>query len=158
MFDNAGGKIKSIVRTMFFIEAVAAVISGIALMGTDDDLILPGLLVMVVGPFAVWVVSLFLYGFGQLVENSDAIAAEYNRKNEKHEKTIAKTNEKKQEEKKQQRKKQFQAAMQDSNVSDDTFIDITCTNCKSELSYTKEQLQSGEKLTCPVCDAPISLL
>ena len=48
---------------------------------------------MVVGPIVAWFSSWLLYGFGQLVENSDIIAAEYNRKNEKHEKVIAKNNE-----------------------------------------------------------------
>ena len=38
-------------------------------------LILPGFLVMIFGSLASWVSSFFIYGFGQLVENSDKTVA-----------------------------------------------------------------------------------
>ena len=152
-YENIGNKIKGLAQMTFVVEAIAAVIIGIALMATDEDLILYGLLVLIVGPIIAWVSSWLLYGFGQLVENSDIIAAEYNRKNEKHEKVIAKNNERKQE----QRKKAIKAAMANPEISEDEFVDIACSNCKAELSFPKGQLQSGEELTCPMCDAPISL-
>jgi hypothetical protein len=152
MYDNIGGKIKGLAKASFIVAAIAEVITGIALMATDD-LIGYGLLVMFVGPIAAWVSSWLLYGFGQLVENSDIIAEEHKRVNEKHEKTVAKNNEKKQ----AQRKKQIKANIENPNFDEDEYIDITCANCKAELSFTKGQLQSGEELTCPMCDAPISV-
>ena len=42
------------------------------------------------------------------------------------------------------------------DVADNEYIDITCPNCREELSYTKEQLQSGD-VVCPMCDIHISL-
>ena len=150
-YDNIGGKIKSWAIWIFIVEAIAAIIGGITLIGNDD--ILHGFLAIVFGPIAAWISSWLLYGFGQLVENSDIIAAEYNRKNEKHEKVVAKNNEKKQ----AQRKKQIKAHIENPNFDEDEYIDITCANCKAELSFTKGQLQSGEELTCPMCDAPISI-
>ena len=153
MFDNIGDKIKGLAQMVFVVEAIAAVITGIALMASDEDLILYGLLVLIAGPIIAWVSSWLLYGFGQLIENSDIIAEEYNRKNEKHEKVVQKNNEKKQ----AQRKKQIKANMENPNFDEDEYIDIACPNCKAELSFTKGQLQSGEELTCPVCDAPISV-
>ena len=152
-YENIGDKIKGLAQTTFFVEAIAAVITGIALIVTDEDLIIYGLLVMVVGPIVAWVSSWLLFGFGQLIENSDIIAAEYNRKNEKHEKEVAKNNEKKQ----AQRKKQIKANIENPNLDEDEYIDIVCSNCNAELSFTKGQLQSGEELTCPMCDAPISV-
>ena len=153
MYDNIGGKIKGLAKASFIVAAIAEVITGIALMATDEDLIGYGLLVMFVGPIVAWVSSWLLYGFGQLVENSDIIAAEYNRKNEKHEKVVEKNNERKQE----QRKKAIKATIANPEISEDEFIDITCSNCKAELSFPKGQLQSGEDLTCPMCDAHISV-
>ncbi len=150
-YDNIGGKIKSWAIWIFIVEAIAAIIGGVTLIGNDD--ILYGFLTIVFGPIAAWVSSWLLYGFGQLIENSDIIAAEYNRKNEKHEKEVAKNNEKKQ----AQRKKQIKANMENPNFDEDEYIDIACPNCKAELSFTKGQLQSGEDLTCPMCDAPISV-
>ena len=152
-YDNIGGKIKGLAKAAFIVEAIAAVLSGLVMFVEDDDMFLIALLVAIVGPIVAWVGSWLLYGFGQLIENSDIIAAEYNRKNEKHEKVVEKTNERKQE----QRKKAIKATIVNPEISEDEFIDIACPNCKAELSFTKGQLQSGEELTCPMCDAHISV-
>ena len=153
MYDNIGGKIKILAKVSFIVAAIAEVITGITIMAVNDDLVVYGLLVMIVGPIVAWVSSWVLYGFGQLIENSDIVAEEYNRKNEKHEKVVEKNEERKQE----QRKKAIKAAIVNPEISEDEFIDITCPNCKAELFFTKGQLQSGEELTCPMCDAHISV-
>ena len=151
MFDNIGDKIKSSARTSFILWTIVAVISGIVLMFEESFVV--GLLVAVVGPSFLLGFFQLVYGFGQLIENSDIIAEEHKRVNEKHEKVVAKNNEKKQ----AQRKKQIKANMDNPNFDEDEYIDIACPNCKAELSFTKGQLQSGEELTCPMCDAPISV-
>ena len=152
-YENIGNKIKGLAQMAFVVEAIAAVITGIALMASDEDLILYGLLVLIAGPIIAWVSSWLLYGFGQLIENSDIIAEEYNRKNEKHEKVVEKNNERKQE----QRKKAIKATIANPEISENEFVDIICSNCKAELSFPKGQLQSSEELTCPMCDAQISV-
>ena len=151
-YDNIGGKIKGWAKWIFAIEAIAAVISGFVLMAQDEDMILIGLLVVVFGPIVAWISSWLLYGYGQLIENSDIIAEEYNRKNEKHEKDVAKSNAKKE----AQRREKVKVTIANPNVADDEYIDITCPNCKGELSYTKEELQSGDVI-CPMCDTHISI-
>ena len=151
MFDNIGDKIKSSARTSFILWTIVAVISGIVLMFEESFVV--GLLVAVVSPAFLLGFFQLVYGFGQLIENSDIIAEEHKRVNEKHEKVVAKNNEKKQ----AQRKKQIKANMENPNFDEDEYIDIACPNCKAELSFTKGQLQSGEDLTCPMCDAPISV-
>lgn len=151
-YDNIGGKIKGLAKLIFAILAIAAVITGFVLMAQDEDMILIGLLVVVFGPIVAWVSSLFLYGYGQLIENSDIIAAEYNRKNEKHEKDVAKSNAKKE----AQRREKAKVIIANPNIADDEYIDINCPNCKEELSYTKEELQSGDVI-CPMCDTHISI-
>ena len=50
MYDNIGGKIKGLAKTMFIVEAIGAVITGIVLLTTDDDLIFAGLLTLFCGP------------------------------------------------------------------------------------------------------------
>ena len=152
-YDNIGGKIKGLAKATFIVETVVAVIAAISLMADDDELIGSGFLLLIFGPIVAWVSSWLLYGFGQLIENSDIIAAEYNRKNEMHEKIV----EKKEERKQEQRKKVIKAAIANPEISEEDFVDITCSNCKAELSFPKGQLQSGEKLTCPICDAHISV-
>ncbi len=158
-YDNIGGKIKGWAKWIFAVEAIAAVIGGFVLMAQDEDMIFLGLLVVVVGPIVAWVSSWLLYGYGQLIENSDIIAEEYNRKNEKHEKVVAKNTAREQKrnaEKEAQRREKAKVIIANPDVADDEFIDITCPNCKEELSYTKEQLQHGD-VTCPMCDTRISL-
>lgn len=73
MFDNIGGKIKTLAQVVTWIGIISSVISGIALMSIDEDMIFVGLMVMIFGSLMSWVSSFVLYGFGQLVENSDKL-------------------------------------------------------------------------------------
>ena len=72
-YDNIGGKIKGLAKVAFIVEAIAAVLSGLVMFAEDDDMFLIALLVAIVGPIVAWVGSWLLYGFGQLVENSDTL-------------------------------------------------------------------------------------
>ena len=73
MFDNIGGKIKTLAQVITWIGILASIISGIAIMTIDDEMIFVGLMVMIFGALSSWVSSFVLYGFGQLVENSDKL-------------------------------------------------------------------------------------
>ena len=162
-YDNIGSKIKAWAKWIFAVEAIASVITGFVLMGNDEEyliLVLAGWLLVILGPCAAWVSSWLLYGYGQLIENSDIIAEEHVRINEKYEKIAAKNNAREQKriaEKLAQRREAAKATIADPDVDEDAFIDITCPNCKTDLSYPKGQLQNEEGVTCPVCDAIISL-
>ena len=72
MYDNIGGKIKGLAKTMFMVEVLGAVITGIVLCATDD-LSFAGLLTLFVGPIIAWVSSWILYAFGELVEDVHAM-------------------------------------------------------------------------------------
>ena len=75
MYDNIGGKIKGLAKATFIVEAIAAVIAGIALLASEvDDLILPGILSIIVGPLIAWASSWCLYGFGELIDKACEIA------------------------------------------------------------------------------------
>ncbi len=73
MFDNIGGKIKTLAKVVTWIGIIAYVISGIAIMFIDEEMSFIGLMVMIFGGLISWVSSFVLYGFGQLVENSDKL-------------------------------------------------------------------------------------
>ena len=75
MFSNIGSKIKVLAVVITCIGIVASIIIGIVLMTTDEELIVPGILVMIAGSLLSWLSSFFMYGFGQLVENSDKTVA-----------------------------------------------------------------------------------
>ena len=78
MFDNIGSKIKGLARVITWIGIVASVIAGIAQMCMSHfsgGLVFSGILTMALGSLLAWVSSFLVYGFGELVENSAAIAA-----------------------------------------------------------------------------------
>ena len=72
MFDNIGGKIKVLAIVGCWIGIISSIISGIAMMVEDEDLVFLGFLVMAIGSLVSWTSSFVLYGFGELIENSEA--------------------------------------------------------------------------------------
>ena len=77
MFDNVGAKIKSVAVTVTWIGIILSCVSGLIVMVSNGDnggLFFSGLLIIIVGCLASWLGSLALYGFGQLIENSDVLA------------------------------------------------------------------------------------
>lgn len=153
MFENVGSKIKGVAQAGFLLEAIGAVIAGISLMAADEDLIWAGVLVLAFGPIAALVVSWFIYGYGQLIENSDLATEALKQKAEKQQQTIAQNAERKQ----QQRRNEARAKLSDANVDKDDFIDFACPHCRSELSFSKEYLQGGKPVLCPMCDGVITI-
>ncbi len=86
MFNNIGGKIKTLAKVLCWLGIIISVLSGIGIMvgggagqltvnGSASGVpgVLVGILVIVIGCLASWIGSFFAYGFGQLIENSDAI-------------------------------------------------------------------------------------
>ena len=149
-YDNIGDKIKGLAKVTFVVEAIAAVISGFAFMASDEDLILIGLLLLGGGPFVAWVSSWLLYGFGQLIENSDIIATGRNQVVEAPAETVSENT--------NQNPTTISSAVNeiiaDPSLDDDYYVDINCPHCKEHLSFTKGQLKSGN-LSCPACDTQI---
>ena len=72
MYDNIGGKIKTLAMVQCFIGAVISIIIGFVLIMEKAALL--GLLVMVMGVVCSWILSFLIYGFGELVENTAQIA------------------------------------------------------------------------------------
>ena len=76
MFNNIGGKIKSLAKIVCWLGIISCIISGLPLILTNQQpLVLVGILIAVVGSLFSWISLFILYGFGELVENSAIIAA-----------------------------------------------------------------------------------
>lgn len=73
MFDNIGGKIKGVAAAFTWIGIALSSLTGLVVMFSNEDTPLPGLLIIIIGCLASWLSSLTLYGFGQLIENSDIL-------------------------------------------------------------------------------------
>jgi len=75
MFKNIGGKIKTFAKVVAWIGIIASVIVGLVFGMEDEDMIIYGLLIAGLGAFLSWVSSFIVYGFGQIVENTDKLVA-----------------------------------------------------------------------------------
>ncbi len=65
MFDNIGKKIKSLVKTIFAIEVVLFVLL-IMIFGLQPL----SFFISLAGVFLAWISSFVMYGFGELIDNS----------------------------------------------------------------------------------------
>ena len=79
MFDNIGGKIKTVAKVVCWIFIVCSVLAGlIMIINTLDyfrfEIFLTALFTMIVGSLVGWLSSLGLYGFGELIERTTEIA------------------------------------------------------------------------------------
>ena len=80
MFNNIGGKIKGFAKFICWLGIIASVIIAILNITTSVAVgniaigVLVGVLIAVGGVLVSWIGSFLLYGFGQLIENSDIIA------------------------------------------------------------------------------------
>ena len=73
MFDNIGGKIKSLAKVVCWICIILFIIMGIIMCLAGPSYIIYGVLVAVLGSLASWIGSFVLYGFGELIDNSAKI-------------------------------------------------------------------------------------
>jgi ssDNA-binding Zn-finger/Zn-ribbon topoisomerase 1 len=155
MYDNIGGKIKGSAKIMFIVGAIVEVITGIVLLATDDSLIFAGLLILFLGPILSWVSSWVLYAFGELVEDIHAIrdkegtTKEVNAKRKAEEKIKREAELKAQQEAVAGARREAEASaqwqqdneFQESELSDDDFIDTVCPKCGEILSFLKNEVK-----------------
>lgn len=73
LFGNPGRQLISFAKWSFWVEALSAVIGGIVLIVSDQSTFTPGVITIIGGIAAAWIVSLYIYAFGRLVDNSSAL-------------------------------------------------------------------------------------
>lgn len=66
MYDDIGGKIKSFAKGSFYVEAIASVLAGLFFLVESEE-IWP-LFLIICGPIAAWVMSWFIYGYGEIID------------------------------------------------------------------------------------------
>ncbi len=69
MYDNIGEKIKSLAFVIFVIGTISSIIYGISVLSKPFG-ILFALIIFFIGPISSYIISLFVFGFGELIENS----------------------------------------------------------------------------------------
>ncbi len=72
MFTNVGAKIQTVAKVECWLGIILSVVFGfIRMFRFDVAAFVSGLLTVVLGSLFSWIGSICLYGFGQLIENSD---------------------------------------------------------------------------------------
>ena len=73
MYEHVGRKIKKVAEWTFAIETILGIVLGFVLMFLGDAYFFWGLVVVGLSPLVAWLSNLVLFGFGQLVENTDIL-------------------------------------------------------------------------------------
>lgn len=69
-FTDPGMRIKKYAKGLFIIESIAAIIGGLGLMMSDEDMIIYGVLTAAAGVAVAYITSLFMAAFGDLVQSN----------------------------------------------------------------------------------------
>ena len=81
MFDNIGGKIKTLAKVFFIIGVTASIVLAFIIPNVipDETIAAIGLIVTIVfGGLASYLGAMGLYGFGQLIDNTDKLVTNQN--------------------------------------------------------------------------------
>ena len=150
---NIGSKIKTTASIFFVLAIIGSVIGGIIMIGSSVEGL--GILLLLGGPLAGWLIFMMIYGFGQLVENSDYLRDSLAKpgsvmnsgKSARPEKNGAKSQKQKPAPKERRNKKD--EAHDDSN---EDFVAFDCPECKTEMTVPEDLINQDPVVRCPECN------
>lgn len=172
MFDNICGKIKTMAQAICALGIIGSVIGGIVLISVD--MVIVGIIVLIGGSLLSWLGSFGLYGFGQLIENTDILVAQgkknYQRSGETEKNDGVPVGEKyKEDDSEQNVDNKISEEMSQNEIENDNsetevldsdsdeFVDVYCPECGKMLSFTKEYIRQSPFLFCPHCGTKIAV-
>ena len=79
MYNHIGKKIKTLAKTMASIGIVISFILGAVIASSRENYTM-GLLIALLGGWGSWIGNFLLYGYGQLIDNSDHVVELLKRK------------------------------------------------------------------------------
>ncbi len=75
MYNNIGKKIKTVAKAAGYVGTIVSMIVGYITLPYG------GFLIFIFGPIVSWLSTFLIYGFGQLIENTDVLAAQVRNQN-----------------------------------------------------------------------------
>ena len=72
MFDRIGEKLKIVAVISLILDVIACI--ALAIVCFVNELVLAGILLLILGPVAFYILSLFILGFAKIIENTDRIS------------------------------------------------------------------------------------
>ena len=157
MFENIGDKIKVLAKVICIVEIIFSIIFGAICMFIGKfriAYIFNGIIIAFIGSLIAWISIFFMYGFGQLISNSDKIVKNIEKNNLKSKDTDDSVEER-------LTVKQDDLIEELENNSQNNIysekVEIKCT-CGASLSYSKEFLKGKSKLKCMMCKKEIDII
>lgn len=71
MFNDISAKIKASAQVLIWLGILASFVWGTVILSSTESY--TGVVVMVVGSILSWILSFCMYGFGQLIENTEVL-------------------------------------------------------------------------------------
>ena len=152
MYEKVGEKIKIIAKIICVIGIIGSAIYGIYMLTLGSEFFFLGLLIAVVGSLGSWISSLFTYGFGVIISNTEAIK----QNTEDTSKTaleIVNGNS----EKENPRSTASKVGENEPIVKTYEHVAFKCPACKSTLSYSKDYISKKSETVCSMCGEKINL-
>ena len=152
MYEKVGEKIKLIAKIICIIGVIGSVIYGIYMLTLGSEFFFSGLLIAVVGSLGSWISSLFTYGFGVIISNTEAI-----KQNTEDTSKTALEIVNCGSEKEKSGNTATKVGENDFIVKTDEHVAFKCPSCKAALSYSKEYISKKSETICPMCGEKINL-
>ena len=164
VFNNIGGKIKTLAQSICAVGIIGSVIGGTVFI--CNEIVITGIVVLVCGSLLSWVGSLGLYGFGHLIENTDILVARGEKnslkseKNEENVGVLADGMHKEVSDGQKSDNKNSETTLPDKNNTaepeildsdDDELVEVYCPQCGRNMSFTKGTIRQKPSLICPFC-------
>ena len=138
MKKDFGQKLKDISESLFFLGLLLTIVPAIVLIVLDKGLLLT---VIIVAPLIILFLRIstyLMYGFGQLIENTDIIASHYQEQQPKNTRNM-----------------EITSLISNEAIDEDTVVNFVCPACDKKISCTKKQIKNKEIHSCPACNTPI---
>lgn len=140
MYNNVGGKIKTFAKVVFTLGLVFTIISAFYLLSSGaGSVAILLLLLLAVGALFTWVISLFIYGFGELLVNVKVIARNLKDKENDTDK-YAENN------------MTIKQVIANDFINNEETIKLKCPHCDCVNKFEKDVLKHSSILKCSNCD------
>ncbi len=154
MFNNIGGKIKQLAELITAFGIIASIVGGLVIMGlgSDGEMLVPGLLIGVLGVLISWIFSFVLYGFGQLIESNEEevlLLKRLSHKNDTVETNMPKQNTE------QVHKSQFDSNMANLENLNALRVSGIITEEEYQAAVTVHSQMSTGTVLCPSCKSSV---
>ncbi|MBQ1847430.1 MAG: hypothetical protein II135_05435 [Clostridia bacterium] len=152
--NDIGSKIKITASILFVLEIIGSIIAAIVCF--SDSLAGIGCALLFGGPLAAWLIFIMVYGFGQLVENSDQLVENSYEMKRKLSAENSEPNESEENDTSQNGKYPTVKHKEDGiirSVEDEVvYTEFECPKCKTKMTFPLDYIKQDPAVICPECN------